>query len=88
VTSSTLRADPPSNETIDVFYINIKMFEGNNWSSLLHPMGVRSRNKDKMPGYVLFEDQDNVKFTNEAELSVRAEMALRALTAFEELEEL
>jgi len=51
-------------------------------------MGVRSRNKDKMPGYVLFEDQDNVKFTNEAELSVRAEMALRALTAFEELEEL
>jgi len=24
VTSSTLRADPPSNETIDVFYINKK----------------------------------------------------------------
>jgi hypothetical protein len=32
---------------------NIKMLEGNNWTNLLHPIGVRSRNKDKMPGNVL-----------------------------------
>ena len=39
---------------------NIKMLEGNNWSSWLHPMWVRSGNNEKLPGNVLLQDKANI----------------------------